>query len=360
MHRVFNFSAGPAALPQPVLEQAAQEMLDWHGSGMSVMEMSHRGKEFMSIHEEALSLLRELLQIPEHYHVLFMQGGAIAENAIVPMNMLRGHQSADYIDTGEWSRRSIQEAQRYARIRIAASSRDQQDTNIPAPQTWSLDTGAAYVHYCANETIGGVEFHFTPQVGAVPLVADMSSNLLSRPIDVSAHGLIYAGAQKNIGPAGLTIVIVRKDLVGKALPSTPTAFDYATVAEHHSMYNTPPTYAIYIAGLVFQWIKGMGGLTAMRERNRQKAQLLYETLDSSSLYRNQVEPSCRSWMNVPFHLQDPRLDEAFLKGAHEAGLVQLKGHRLLGGMRASIYNAMPLEGVQALVDYLRHFEQRRA
>ena len=359
MHRVFNFSAGPATLPQPVLEEAAQEMLDWRGSGMSVMEMSHRGKEFMSIHEEALSLLRELLQVPEHYHVLFMQGGAIAENAIVPLNMLRGRPSADYVDTGEWSRRSIQEARRYAQIRVAASSQDQHDRVIPAVDSWSLDPEAAYVHYCANETIGGVEFHFTPQVGSVPLVADMSSNLLSRPIDVSAHGLIYAGAQKNIGPAGLTIVIVRQDLVGQSSPWTPSAFDYATVAQHHSMYNTPPTYAIYIAGLVFQWIKRMGGLSAMQERNRQKAQLLYEALDGSSLYRNAVAPSCRSWMNIPFHLQDSRLDDEFLKGAQKAGLVQLKGHRLLGGMRASLYNAMPIEGVRALVDYLTDFERRR-
>ena len=359
MRRVFNFSAGPATLPQRVLEQAAQEMLDWRGSGMSVMEMSHRGKEFMSIHEEAIELLRELLQVPRDYHVLFMQGGAIAENAIVPMNMLRGRSSADYIDTGEWSRRSIQEAKRYAAIRVAASAGGLNDQAIPTMSSWSLDPHAAYVHYCANETIGGVEFHFTPQVGPVPLVADMSSNLLSRPIDVSAHGLIYAGAQKNIGPAGLTLVIVRKDLVGQAMPLTPTAFDYATVASHGSMYNTPPTYAIYIAGLVFRWIKDMGGLAAMRQRNEQKAQLLYSALDGSSLYRNTVSPECRSWMNVPFHLQEPKLNEAFLLGAQDAGLVQLKGHRLLGGMRASIYNAMPLEGVQALVSYLNDFEQRR-
>lgn len=358
MTRVFNFSAGPAALPEPVLRQAALEMLDWHGSGMSVMEMSHRGKEFMSIHAEALSLLRELLAVPSNYHVLFMQGGAIAENAIVPMNMLRGHASADYVDTGEWSKRSIQEARRYGQVNVAASGADGGYVDIPQTSSWRLDPQAAYVHICANETINGVEYHHMPDVGTVPLVADMSSNLLSRPVDVSKYGLIYAGAQKNIGPAGLTIVIVRDDLVGQALPCTPTAFDYKVVADNDSMYNTPPTYGIYMAGLVFRWLKEQGGLPAIEERNRTKAQLLYDAIDASGFYSNAVSKPSRSWMNVPFKLKDPKLDEAFLKGALAEGLVQLKGHRLLGGMRASIYNAMPLEGVGALVAYLKAFEQR--
>ena len=358
MTRVFNFSAGPAALPESVLREAAHEMLDWHGSGMSVMEMSHRGKEFMSIHAEALSLLRELLNVPAHYKVLFMQGGAIAENAIVPMNMLRGRPSADYIDTGEWSTRSIQEARRYGGVNVAATAAEGGYTSIPDRQGWQLDPHAAYVHICANETIGGVEYHFTPEVGDVPLVADMSSNLLSRPIDVSRYGLIYAGAQKNIGPAGLTIVIVREDLLGGAMACTPTAFDYRVVADHGSMYNTPPTYGIYMAGLVFRWLKAQGGLPAVEARNRAKAQQLYDAIDGSDLYRNDVDPACRSWMNVPFKLKDPALDEAFLKGAQAEGLVQLKGHRLLGGMRASIYNAMPEQGVQALVDYLKAFEAK--
>ena len=358
MTRVFNFSAGPAALPEPVLRQAALEMLDWHGSGMSVMEMSHRGKEFMSIHAQALGLLRELLEVPDNYHVLFMQGGAIAENAIVPMNMLRGHASADYVDTGEWSKRSIQEARRYGQVNVAASGAQGGYIDIPPTSSWRLDPQAAYVHICANETINGVEYHHMPDVGAVPLVADMSSNLLSRPVDVSKYGLIYAGAQKNIGPAGLTIVIVRDDLVGQALPCTPTAFDYKVVADNDSMYNTPPTYSIYMAGLVFQWLKEQGGLAAMEARNRAKAQLLYDAIDASGFYSNAVAKPSRSWMNVPFKLKDASLDEAFLKGAQAEGLVQLKGHRLLGGMRASIYNAMPLEGVQALVAYLKAFEQR--
>ena len=356
MTRVFNFSAGPAALPEPVLRQAAEEMLDWRGSGVSVMEMSHRGKEFMSIHAQTQALLRELLAIPPNYKTLFMQGGAIAENAIVPMNMLRGKASADYIDTGEWSRRSIEEAARYGRVNVAATSKDSGYTTLPARENWRLDPEAAYVHICSNETIGGVQYHFTPDVGEVPLVADMSSEILSRPVDVSKYGLIYGGAQKNIGPAGLTIVIVREDLIGHALPCTPSAFDYGVVAAHDSMFNTPPTYAIYIAGLVFQWLKDQGGLAAMAQRNEAKARVLYDYLDGSRFFSSRVERSCRSLMNVPFHLKDPSLDEAFLKGAQARGLAQLKGHRIVGGMRASIYNAMPLEGVQALVDWMREFE----
>ncbi len=358
MTRVFNFSAGPAALPESVLQTAAAEMLDWHGSGMSVMEMSHRGKEFIAIAAEAESLLRELLAIPANYKVLFMQGGAIGENAIVPMNMLRGKTSADYIDTGEWSKKSIKEAQKYGAVNVAASAKASGYTTIPPRAEWKLDANAAYVHICANETIGGVEYHFTPDVGSVPLIADVSSNILSRPIDISKFGLLYGGAQKNIGPAGLTIVIVRDDLIGQALPATPSAFDYKIVADNESMYNTPPTYAIYIAGLVFNWIKANGGLVAMETHNRAKAALLYDYLGTTSFYSCPVASDCRSLMNVPFRLKDEALDEVFLKGASARGMVQLKGHRSVGGMRASIYNAMPVAGVQALVAYMKEFEAK--
>ncbi len=358
MPRVFNFSAGPATLPETVLRQAADEMLDWHGSGMSVMEMSHRGKEFIAIHAEAESLLRELMGIPANYKVLFLQGGAIGENAIVPMNMLRGRASADYVDTGEWSKNSIKEAKRYARVNVAASSEKDGYTRIPPQQEWKLDPGAAYVHICSNETIGGVEYHWTPELGEVPLVADMSSNFISRPIDVSRYGLIYAGTQKNVGPAGATIVIVRDDLIGQALPVTPSAFDYKTQADNDSMFNTPPTYTIYIAGLVFRWIRQQGGLPAIEASNRRKAALLYDHLATTSFFYNPVAAADRSLMNVPFKLRDESLDEAFLKGAQERGMVQLKGHRSVGGMRASIYNAMPIEGVAALVAYMKDFEAR--
>ncbi|CAM5798037.1 3-phosphoserine/phosphohydroxythreonine transaminase [Rhizobacter fulvus] len=358
MTRVFNFSAGPAALPESVLRQAADEMLDWHGSGMSVMEMSHRGKEFISIHAECESLLRELLAVPVNYKVLFMQGGAIGENAIVPMNMLRGRASADYVNTGEWSKKSIKEAGKYARINVVASSEATKFDRVPPRETWKLDPNAAYVHICANETIGGVEYHFTPDVGDVPLIADVSSNIMSRPLDVSKFGLLYGGAQKNIGPAGLTIVIVREDLLGGALPITPSAFNYAEQAANDSMLNTPPTYAIYIAGLVFKWIKERGGLTAMETHNRKKAAVLYDFLDATSFYNSPIQRADRSLMNVPFKLKDEALDAAFLKGAEERGMLQLKGHRAVGGMRASIYNAMPIEGVQALVAYMKEFEAR--
>jgi phosphoserine aminotransferase len=358
MTRVFNFSAGPAALPEPVLRQAAEEMLDWHGSGMSVMEMSHRGKEFIAIAAEAEAGLRRLLAVPANYKVLFMQGGAIAENAIVPMNLLRGRASIDFVDTGEWSKKSIKEARKYAKVNVAASAADSGYTTIPPRAGWKLDADAAYVHICSNETIGGVQYHFTPDVGAVPLVADMSSDILSRPVDVSKFGLIYAGAQKNIGPAGLTIVIVRDDLIGQAHPMLPSAFDYKTVADNESMYNTPPTYAIYIAGLVFKWLEQQGGLAAMEQHNRAKAALLYDYLETTSFYKAPVARDCRSWMNVPFKLADESLDAAFLKGAEAAGMVQLKGHRSVGGMRASIYNAMPLEGVRTLVAYMKDFEAK--
>ena len=360
MTRAYNFSAGPAVLPEPVLRQAAEEMLDWRGSGMSVMEMSHRGKEFIGIHAEAEATLRELMSIPASYKVLFLQGGAIGQNAIVPMNLLRGRSSIDVVDTGEWSKKTIKEAKKYAQVRVAASAADTGYTSIPARDTWQLDPNAAYVHICSNETIGGVQYHQMPEVGEVPLVADMSSDFLSRPVDVSRFGLIYGGAQKNIGPAGLTIVIVREDLIGQALPITPSAFDYRQQADNDSMLNTPPTYAIYVAGLVFQWIKAQGGLSAMDTHNRAKAGLLYDLLAETSLYSSPVAPVCRSLMNVPFKLKDERLDAAFLKGAEERGMLQLKGHRSVGGMRASIYNAMPLAGVQALVAYMRDFEREHA
>jgi phosphoserine aminotransferase len=356
MTRVFNFSAGPAALPESVLHQAAQEMLDWRGCGMSVMEMSHRGKEFMSIHAEAQALLRELLGIPANYKVLFLQGGAIGQNALVPMNLLRGRTSADYIDTGEWSKRSISEAQSYCHVNVAASSEADGYTSVPPQNTWHLDANAAYVHICSNETIGGVEYHWVPDTGDTPLVADMSSNILSRPVDVSRYGLIYAGAQKNIGPAGLTIVIVRDDLLGGALPITPHAFDYTRQAQADSMLNTPPTYAIYIAGLVFQWIKAQGGLTAMEAHNCRKAAVLYDYLDATSFYTTPIQRTDRSLMNVPFKLHDESLNAAFLQGSEARGMLQLKGHRVVGGMRASIYNAMPIAGVQDLVAYMKEFE----
>jgi phosphoserine aminotransferase len=327
---------------------------------MSVMEMSHRGKEFIAIHAEAEALLRKLMAVPANYRVLFMQGGALGENAIVPLNMLRGKKSADYIDTGEWSKKSIKEAQKYCSVNVAASGKDSGYTAIPPREGWRLDRDAAYVHICSNETIGGVQFHFTPDVGDVPLVADMSSDILSRVIDVSKYGLIYAGAQKNIGPAGLTIVIVRDDLIGQALPVCPSAFDYKQVADADSMYNTPPTFAIYIAGLVFKWIEMQGGVAAMQAHNQRKAAVLYDYLDTTRFYSCKVARADRSLMNVPFHLPDPKLDEPFLQGAKARGLVQLKGHRVVGGMRASIYNAMPIEGVRALVVYMKEFEASHA
>jgi len=358
MTRVFNFSPGPAVLPETVLRQAADEMLDWHGTGMSVMEMSHRGKEFISIHAKAEADLRELLNIPSSYKVLFLQGGAIGQNAIVPMNLLRGNTSADYVNTGEWSKKSIKEAKSYCQVNVVASAEATHFTSVPKQDSWKLDPNAAYVHICSNETIGGVEYHWTPDTGVVPLVADMSSNILSRPVDVSRYGLIYCGAQKNIGPAGLTIVIVRDDLIGNALSITPSAFDYKQQADNDSMLNTPPTYAIYIAGLVFQWLKAQGGLAAMEAHNRAKAALLYDYLDSTDFYSSPVVREDRSLMNVPFKLRDDVLDEAFLKGAQARGMLQLKGHRSVGGMRASIYNAMPVEGVKALVSYMKEFEAR--
>jgi phosphoserine aminotransferase len=360
MTRVFNFSAGPATLPEPVLRQAAEEMLDWHGSGMSVMEMSHRGKEFIAIHAQAEADLRELLAVPSNYKVLFLQGGAIGMNAIVPMNLLGDKRSIDFVNTGEWSKKSIKEAKKYAAVNVVASDEANAFTRVPKPETWKTDPNAAYLHICSNETIGGVEYHFTPDTGAVPLVADMSSNFLSKPVPVGKYGLIYGGAQKNIGPAGLVIVIVRDDLLDRALPITPSAFSFKEQAEADSMLNTPPTYAIYIAGLVFQWLKKQGGLAAVAAHNQAKAAVLYDYLDASAFYRSPVAREDRSLMNVPFKLKDEALDEPFLKGAQARGLVQLKGHRSVGGMRASIYNAMPVEGVRALVAYMKEFEAKHA
>jgi phosphoserine aminotransferase len=360
MARLYNFSAGPAMLPESVLKQAQAELPDWHGSVASIMEMSHRGKEFVSVAAEAEQDVRDLLAVPAHYKVLFLQGGASTQFATIPMNILRGKSKADYIVTGAWGKKALSEAKKYCAVNVAASSEGDKFTTIPKFENWSLSPDAAYVHYTPNETIGGVEFHWVPDTGEVPLVADFSSTILSRPIDVSRYGIIYAGAQKNIGPAGLTLVIVREDLMGNVLPFTPSVYDYAKQAEADSMLNTPPTYAVYIAGLVFKWLKGQGGLSAMGEMNRRKADKLYAAIDGSALYRNPVERVSRSWMNVPFILANPDLDKDFLSGAAAAGLTTLEGHRSVGGMRASIYNAMPEAGVDALIDFMADFEKRKA
>ncbi|MEJ1959418.1 MAG: 3-phosphoserine/phosphohydroxythreonine transaminase [Nitrosomonadales bacterium] len=353
---IYNFSAGPAVLPHEVLKQAGEELLDWHGSGMSVMEMSHRGKEYMGIQADAEKDLRELLAIPANYKVLFLQGGASQQFAMVPMNLLRGKKSADYVNTGEWSKKRISEAKKFGAVNVVATGADKNFSYVPAFDTWQRDPDAAYLHYTPNETIGGVEFNWVPESGTVPLVADMSSNILSRPIDVSKYGLIYGGAQKNIGPAGLTIVIVRDDLIGQVLAGTPTMLDYKTHADNDSMYNTPPTYGIYIAGLVFKMLKRKGGIAEMEKTNIIKANLVYSAIDTSNgFYHCPVATSDRSRMNIPFTLKDAALDGDFLKQAEARGLLQLKGHRSVGGMRASLYNAMPLEGVHALVDFMNEF-----
>ncbi|MDD0815359.1 3-phosphoserine/phosphohydroxythreonine transaminase [Curvibacter sp. HBC28] len=368
MTRPYNFSAGPAAIPEEVLQTAASEMLDWHGSGMSVMEMSHRGKEFISIYEQAEADLRELLAVPSNFKILFMQGGGLAENAIVPLNLSRGA-SADFVVTGSWSQKSQKEARKYCEVHIAASNEADGHTSLPAPSSWQLSAKPSYVHLCSNETIHGVEFHELPDLKALgcdaPLVIDFSSHVASRSVDWSRVGVAFGGAQKNLGPAGLTLVVIREDLLGQALKACPSAFDYQLVANNQSMYNTPPTYGIYMAGLTFQWLKrqtegGLTGLAAMEARNIAKARLLYEFLDQSQLYSNPVALDGRSRMNIPFRLRDESLNDAFLAGAKARGLLQLKGHKSVGGMRASIYNAMPLAGVQALVDYLRDFEQTQA
>ncbi|NJO14987.1 MAG: 3-phosphoserine/phosphohydroxythreonine transaminase [Thioploca sp.] len=358
MSRVYNFSAGPAMLPEPVLQQAQAELLDWQNSGMSVMEMSHRGKEFMAIAEQAEADLRELLAIPANYKVLFLQGGASLQFAMVPLNLLRGGNEADYLNTGLWSKKAIAEAKKYCQVHLVINAEPNNFTTLPAYDSSKFNPYAAYVHYTPNETINGLEFHTIPDVGDRPLVADMSSTILSRPLDISKYGLIYAGAQKNIGPAGLTIVIVREDLTDNTMPGTPTLLTYKTHLDNQSMYNTPPTYAWYIAGLVFKWLKDQGGLAAMGERNQRKAELLYAAIDQSEFYGNPVEPRYRSWMNVPFTLKNPDLEKPFLAEAKAVGLVSLAGHRSVGGMRASIYNAMPEAGVQALIEFMNDFAKR--
>lgn len=357
MKQIFNFSAGPAVLPKPVLQRAQAEMLDWHGSGMSVMEMSHRGKEFTSILEKTEADLRTLMAIPSNYKVLFLQGGAIAENAMIPLNLLNGGE-ADYVVTGSWSKRSVEDANAYGKINVVASCEADKFTYVPAYSSWKLNKDAAYLHICTNETINGVEFDGLPDAGNVPIVADMSSHILSRPVDVSQYGVIYGGAQKNIGPAGLCIVIVREDLLNRASKLTPAVFNWKTQAENQSMINTPPTYSIYIAGLVFEWLLEQGGVAAIEQKNIAKAKLLYDYIDGTDFYSNNIAIPNRSRMNIPFRLKDESLNDAFLKGAAEHGLLQLKGHRIVGGMRASIYNAMAIDGVQALVSYMKDFESK--
>ena len=360
MSRVYNFSAGPAALPTEVLEQAQAEMLDWNGSGMSIMEMSHRGKDYMSIAAKAEADLRELMAIPDNYKVLFLQGGASSQFAMVPINLLNGKKKADYLLTGQWSKKAVAEAKRYCDVNLVADTTDSKFTTIPDAASLKFDPEAAYVHYTPNETIVGVEFDYIPDTGDVPLVADMSSTILSREIDVSKFAVIYAGAQKNIGPAGLTIVIVRDDLIGHADANMPVMFDYKTFVDNDSMYNTPPTYSWYLAGLVFAWGLKKGGMSAIEEVNKRKAAKLYQAIDDSVFYSNPVDVKNRSWMNVPFILANADLDAAFIEQASAKGLMTLKGHRSVGGMRASIYNAMPEEGVEVLIAFMQEFEQAQA
>jgi phosphoserine aminotransferase len=356
--RVHNFAAGPAMLPLEVLEQAREEMTDWRGCGMSVMEISHRSKAFVALAQEAESDLRELMAIPAGYKVLFLQGGATGQFSAIPLNIASADATADYVNTGQWSKKAIGEAKRYLKVNVAADCAGTSYSSVPTQAELRLTPGAAYFHYTPNETIGGVEFPYVPETGGVPLVADMSSTILSRPVDVSRYALIYAGAQKNIGPSGLTVVIVRDDLVGRARPGTPTVFDYKAMADDGSMLNTPPTFGWYVAGLVFKWLKRNGGLKAMGERNLAKAETLYRAIDESGFYRNPVAREARSWMNVPFTLAKPELDKTFLEEANKAGLTNLEGHRSVGGMRASIYNAMPMAGVEALVAFMRDFQRR--
>lgn len=358
--RVYNFCAGPAALPEAVLQQAQSELLDWHGKGLSVMEMSHRGDEFTSIAAEAEQDLRDLLSIPNNYKVLFMQGGASQQFAQIPLNLLADGSCADYIDTGIWSRKSIEEAQRFGNINVAASAKAFDYFAIPGQNEWKLSKDAAYLHYASNETIGGLQFDWTPDVGGTPLVVDMSSDILSKPLDVSRYGMIYAGAQKNIGPSGLVVGIIREDLLGHARASCPTMLNYKVAADNGSMYNTPPTFSWYLSGLVFKWLKQQGGLEAMAKINHAKQALLYKTIDDSDFYSNPIAVNARSWMNVPFRLADEKLDKTFLAGADERGLLNLQGHRSVGGMRASIYNAVSFEAVEALVAYMQAFEKEHA
>jgi phosphoserine aminotransferase len=357
---IYNFAAGPAVLPKEVLQQAQAELLDWRGSGMSVMEMSHRGKEYMGIHAQAEADLRELMSIPKNYKVLFLQGGGHLQFSMIPLNLMRGKLSADYVNTGEWSKKAIAEAKKFIQVNEVVSNADKNFTYVPDFKNWKLDKNAAYVHYTTNETIGGVEFNWVPDTGKVPLVADMSSNILSRPYDVSKFGLIYAGAQKNIGPAGVALVVVREDLLGHADSRLPTMLNFKIHADADSMYNTPPTFGIYMAGLVFQWLKKNGGVAAMERVNIAKAELLYKTIDASNgFYVCPVAKADRSRMNVPFKTREAALDAEFIKLAEARGLLQLKGHKLAGGMRASIYNAMPMAGVQALADFMGEFARTK-
>jgi phosphoserine aminotransferase len=358
MSRSYNFGAGPAVLPDEVLVRIRDDIPDWH-RGMSVMEVSHRSKEFINVAERAEQDVRDLLAIPDNYYVLFLQGGATLQFAMVPLNLAAQDDAADYVQTGSWSKKAIGEARKFCNLSVVADSDDRNFTYIPEEKTWRKNAGAAYLHYCPNETIHGVEFHFVPDSGSVPLVADMSSTILSRPVDVARFGVIYAGAQKNIGPAGLTLVIVRKDLTERVRPGNPSLLTWAEYASTASMTNTPPTFAWYVAGLVFEYLKVNGGLEAMAERNARKARKLYAAIDASPFFSNPVREDCRSWMNVPFVLVDSALDARFLSDAEAAGLLNLKGHRSVGGMRASLYNAMPEAGVDALIEFMRDFEQRR-
>ncbi|MEH6503392.1 MAG: 3-phosphoserine/phosphohydroxythreonine transaminase [Cycloclasticus sp.] len=360
MSRVYNFSAGPAAVPLEVLQKAQSEMLDWHGSGMSVMEMSHRGKEYISIAEKAEADVRELMNIPANYKVLFLQGGATTQFSMLPMNLLRDKNKACYVNTGAWSKKAIKEAKIFCDVQLSASSEVDNFTTIPAVNSWDIDQDAAYLHYTSNETIGGVEFQDVPDVGAIELVADMSSNILSREIDVSKFGVIYAGGQKNMGPSGIALTIVREDLIGHVRAGSPSMMDYKNHADADSMFNTPATYSWYLMGLVFEWLKEQGGVAAIEAQNIRKANKLYAAIDNSGFYANPVQLSSRSRMNIPFTLANSELDAVFLSDAKEAGLVTLKGHRSVGGMRASIYNAMPEEGVDALISMMAEFERTKA
>jgi len=356
--RVFNFAAGPATLPLEVLEEAQSQLLDWQSSGMSVMEVSHRSKAFVAVAQQAESDLRELLAVPANYKVLFLQGGATGMFAGIPLNLTASDSTVDYVNTGQWSKKAISEAKRFSQVKVVADMAASNYSTVPAAADVRPTPGSAYLHYTPNETIGGVEFDYVPDAGATPLVGDFSSTILSRPLDVAKFGVIYAGAQKNIGPAGICIVIVRDDLIGKARPGTPLVWDFKAMADDNSMLNTPPTFGWYMAGLVFKWLKRQGGLAAVAARNRTKAELLYGSIDASGYYRNPVAKHCRSWMNVPFTIPNPELEKTFVAEAAAAGLKNLEGHRSVGGMRASIYNAMPLAGVQALVDFMQDFAKR--
>ena len=360
-HRIYNFAPGPATLPEEVLQRASKDILNWQSLGTGVMEVSHRGKPFMACYQEAIADLRDLMQIPENYEILFLQGGGIGENAAIPMNLMglaKNGPQADFVVTGTWSQKSISEASKYGTARLAASSKEQQFNTIPANQSWDISEDSAYLHICDNETVGGLEYGYVPNTKGIPLVADISSNILSKVIDVSKYGVLFGGIQKNIGPAGMTIVIVRKDLIGHAMSITPTVWDWKIQAANDSMINTPPTFAIYLAGQVFKWLKQQGGVATIEAINRKKSDLLYQTLERSSLYDARVDVAYRSKMNVTFYLKDETLMDAFLKGAEDNGMIGLKGHKSVGGIRASIYNAMPLVGVEKLANYLLEFERK--